>query len=241
MRARGRWLVTLLGVCGFLAFDATPASAHPSDFDTLTIDLLLTPRGVEVIDAALVAAPGPSYLPLPSEDDRRNVAGAILDTLGIKPSRASIDAARSERYHENGFTIRLTDGFSNAGRGELQLETGRLQEIAAARRLSRLKVAVCDASAENLSTILSALTVDVSASRPGRGPDPNPSRGERADCTVWDIAPNDAPVRVRARVVPLALASTGGGQRSARTATVLICIGLALSVAARRLRVIDRA
>lgn len=64
-----------------------PASAHPSDFRTLTIDLIFGQTGLEVIDAAVVESSGPSYEPFPSVELRQAVAEEVLAALDLSMRR----------------------------------------------------------------------------------------------------------------------------------------------------------
>jgi hypothetical protein len=213
---------------------------HTLDFETLTIDLLLTTDGLSVIDAALVAAPGPSYEPFPSEQDRHTVAVAVLQSLGIDPTNANINAAMSDRYHEVGFTVRFATPYTNAGRAEFRLDTGQLQRIVAERHLKQLKVAACDADGDRFtatgSRVPSPFAVQASATAPGRDPDVASARAERLGCIVWALEPTGAPVSIRARVVARTLASTGGGITPIGAAAILIGVGLALCLATKRRR-----
>jgi hypothetical protein len=100
-----------------LAATAQLASAHPSDPSTLTLDLLVDRKGLRVIDAAAQAA---TYDQRPSESQRLIVATAVLDALGVSRDDSDINAAKSDRYHEVGFTVRLRQPFANGsarGRG----------------------------------------------------------------------------------------------------------------------------
>ena len=80
---------------------AAPVGAHPSDFNTLTIDLLISDESI-VIDAAMVQA---TYEPFPTTEEKQIVAVGVLDALGLAGANVDIDADLSDRYHDVGFTI----------------------------------------------------------------------------------------------------------------------------------------
>lgn len=90
---------------------ASVANGQPSDFRTLTIDLIFGPQGLEMIDAAVVEADGPSYQPFPSVEQRQIVAESVLQALGLADADMVIDAELSDRYHEVGFTIDFSQPF----------------------------------------------------------------------------------------------------------------------------------
>ena len=145
------FLVFLFALVLVLLCKTRPVAAHASDFETLTIDFLLTTDGLSAIDAALNSAPGPSYEPFPSEEERRSVAVAVLGSLGIDLAKADINAAMSDRYHEVGFTVRLREAYTNAGSGELRIETAQLQRIASERKVKHLKVSLCDTNGDSFT------------------------------------------------------------------------------------------
>jgi len=167
---------------------ATGAGAHPSDASTLTLDLLLTDRGLVIVDAAAQRA---TYADRPSEDERAAIASEVVDALQIPTGDAEINSATSERYHEVGFTIRLREPVATGTAGELRLQTASLQQIAGANEL-RLKLSVC--SHDEVSQ------VHVDADHPGRPSRPNDA-SERTGCIVWSLAPDDPAVLLTARIV----------------------------------------
>ncbi|MEO8694852.1 MAG: hypothetical protein ABI658_15100 [Acidimicrobiales bacterium] len=167
-----------------------------------------------MIDAALNSAPGPSYEPFPSEDERRDVASAIIQSVSVDPANTSINAASSDRHHEVGFTVRVREAYSNAGRGELRIDTAQLQRLAAERRVKHLKLSLCDTTGDSFTA----------------------SGSERLGCVVWDLEPTGAPVSIRARVASRTLAATGDDLSALGAAMPLICIGFAFCFAAKRCR-----
>jgi hypothetical protein len=175
-----------------------PARAHPSDFRTLTIDLIFGQDGLEAIDAAVVESSGPGYEPFPSLELRQAVAEDVLAALDLSDAAASIDAAMSERYHQVGFLIKFEEPFP--GHQEtFQLDTNTLQAIAENTDLERLKLSVC----ADVSETFNALEID--ASRDGRAP--IYATNERPWCRTWEVAIADSPVTVS--VQALALPQTG--------------------------------
>jgi hypothetical protein len=223
-----------------LSISVRPASAHPSDFETLTLDLLLGPEGLQAIDAAVVSQPGPSYDPIPSEDDRRAVATTVLQALGIPADDAHIDATMSERYHEVGFTISLDQPFASAGDGSLRFETGPLEGIARDTGLKRLKLAVCDGWPDPLVDVRretpsrpASFTLRVDARSPGRESDQE--RQERPGCRVWERIPAaDDELSIRARVTPTDRAETSNNLKSIALGALLLTFALGFVVWMRR-------
>jgi hypothetical protein len=168
---------------------AVPASAHPSDFETLTVDLLMGARGLEGIDAAVV--PGQTYEPLVATGVKHDVATEVLDALDLPPSGVDIDAEMSERYHEAGFVVRF-DEPSLGATAPLSIDTTHLQAIVDDRRLGRLKLSVCGVTqgAEPSEEVLPR--ADVQASERGR----QPVGLDREACEVWVLEPADRPVSI---------------------------------------------
>lgn len=191
---RWRWCVSVVVWVALLVGVPLTASAHPSDFQTLTIDLIFGADGLETIDAAVVESSGPSYGPFPSSEWRQRVAEDVLDAMGLSGFPLSIDSELSERYHEVGFYIVFAEPVSIDGL--LRVETGSIQQIAREANLGTLKLSVCSDSPE----IFSQLEID--ATSPGRGPT-NPA--ERAPCEIWDIPVDDQPVAVTVtfRMLPM--------------------------------------
>lgn len=210
--------VTLVGAVAatFLASAALsstvrPAWGHPSDFSTLTLDLLFGSDGLETIDAAVVSVAGPSYEPLPSEDRRRALALQVLDALGIPLAGAVVDASNSDRYHEVGFSIDLSPPIAYSDRGApFQIQTGRLQQVTEAAGVRWLKLEICELTDEKAADFL------VNGARPGRDHD---ARNDRESCEVWQLAPGDVPLSLIVGIAP-PLAATGNGS----TATVCVAI-----------------
>lgn len=187
-------------MCVIVGLTVAPlsASAHPSDFSTLTIDLIFGQDGLEAIDAAVVESSGPSYEPFPSVELRQAVAEEVLAALDLSDAAASIDAAMSERYHQVGFLIKFDE--PRPGHQEtFQLDTNPLQAIAENTNLQRLKLSVCADASETFNAL------EIHASRDGRAP--IQTTNERPWCRIWEVAIAGSPVTVS--VEALALPLTG--------------------------------
>ncbi len=133
-------------VVAFMVVSPFPALSHPSDFETLTIDLLFGTGGLHAIDAAVVV--GPSYEPGPSVELRDMVAHQVLEALDLSEIPIDIDLENSERYHWVGFTIRFPDP-SLDGRPTLEVDTRPLQDIAADLGVEHLKLSICHGFSES--------------------------------------------------------------------------------------------
>ncbi|MGH9894953.1 MAG: hypothetical protein ACREA0_23820, partial [bacterium] len=158
-----RFFLALLFVIIGITVAPPSASAHPSDFRTLTIDFIFGQDGLEAIDAAVVESSGPSYEPFPSVELRQAVAEEVLAALDLSDAAASIDAEMSERYHQVGFLITFEE--PRPGHQEtFQLDTNHLQAIAEDTNLERLKLSVCAEGSETSNAI------EIHASRDGRAP-----------------------------------------------------------------------
>jgi hypothetical protein len=215
---------------------ASPVSAHPSDFETLTLDLLMGPRGLESIDAAVV--PGTTYEPFIASEVKRDVAMEVLDALDLPMSGVDIDAEMSERYHEVGFLVRFDE---LGARVTLSIATVDLQAIVDDRRLGRLKLSVCGVTqgAEPSEEVLSQ--ADVQASERGR----QPVGLEREACEVWVLEPANTPVSI---AITQPRAAAGGASEAQRDTgssgvspwvpalTVLVAGAVLTSIAAVRWR-----
>lgn len=178
---RPKCCVSLASVVLFLAFYApSPAAGHPSDFGTLTVDVLITGDRIRGIDAAVVPVAGPSYEPFVPVERKRSIAIEILGALEIPADAATIQAEMSDRYHEVGFMVTF---LSTTTKVERVYSKG-FQEIARENGLSRLKLSVCAANDQEIS--------DLDADRLGRPADPG--RGERHGCVVWELSSTDPPV-----------------------------------------------
>src|SRR5262245_56831671 len=118
---------------------SAPAAAHPSDFATLTLDLLVGPDGLEAIDAAVVESAGPSHQPFPTSELKLAVATDVLGALHVPLDQVEIDGETSERYHEVGFLVRFHEP-SFGTELPLSIDTTDLQRIAADRDMSGLKL-----------------------------------------------------------------------------------------------------
>jgi hypothetical protein len=188
-RRRTALLVAGIGLSP-LGLVSAPATAHPSDFATLTLDLLVGPDGLEAIDAAVVESAGPSYQPFPTIELKHAVATDVLEALHVPPDQVDIDAETSERYHEVGFVVRFHEP-SLGTEMPLSIDTTELQHIAANRDLSRLKLSICGITAGNKGPSQSTISrLDIQASQPGQPPtglDP------RQACSVWALTTTDQP------------------------------------------------
>jgi hypothetical protein len=208
--------ITGLAVLAVLPI-ASVASAHPSDFRTLTIDLIFGGQGLETIDAAVVETAGPSYQPFPSVELRQAVALSVLQALGLADFDATIDPEVSQLYHGVGFAISFSEPLPGA-RSSFSFDTGDLQVIAADVNLDYLKVGVCATD----SALFAQLRID--ATRPGRKPVDTPA--ERRNCHIWELATEDSPVLFV--VTPPALPMTGISFVGLLAAGGLLLIGAGL-------------
>jgi hypothetical protein len=208
-----------------------PATAHPSDFETLTLDLLVGPRGLEVIDAAVVESGGPSYEPFPTSDVKRDVALKVLGALDVASNGVVVDPEVSARYHEVGFLVRFKNP-SLGAESPLRIDTTELQELVADETLSRLKLSVCGVAEGANSPDPGALSaLDIRATQPGRPP----AGLDREACEVWTLTPSDQPVSIV--VKPKAAAETGVGVvRATVTALIVLVVGAALLALVPRIR-----
>jgi hypothetical protein len=205
-----------------MELNAAPAHAHPSDFETLTVDLLVGPGGLQAVDAAVVESTGAPY-ETPEPNVRQDVALLVLDQLGVVPDAVDIELD-SERYHWVGFTIRLHQPWLGLS-VPLAIDTSALQRRTAELGLAYLKVSVCgvsDGAARSDPAVLTQLVIE--ATHEGRRP-----RGlDREACTVWRLTPSDEPVRVQVRLTDLAETGTGIGAAVAATAAALLLGALSL-------------
>lgn len=147
---------------------APPADGHPSDFGTLTIDLLIAQGRLTAIDAAVVVSEGPSYEPFPENDLKRQVAANLLRTLELPLEGVHVDVEMSELYHEVGFLVRVEES-SPRRRVPLRIETGDLQSVATDAGMDRLKLSICGASEESPDDEVLA-PLEIRADEPGRAP-----------------------------------------------------------------------
>ena len=197
MTRRLRWRFSLIALCAMTVLGAfpLPAAAHPSDFRTLTLDLIFGPDGLVAVDAAVVEAVGPSYAPFPSAELRQAVAEQVLAALDLATSQASIDAELSERYHEVGFLITFEEPLPGQGEA-FRVDTEQLQAIARNTNLDWLKLSVCAEDSETFNEL------EIQASSDGRAPADNTS--ERSWCQIWKLRTADSPVTisVRSSVLP---------------------------------------
>jgi hypothetical protein len=207
---------------------AAVASAHPSDPETLTVDLLLGPEGLEVIDVAVVA--GVDYEPFPTVEQRRAIADQIMAALGIDEATTNVDSEMGERYHEVGFTIRLKQPFSDTKRKALRTGTAPLQQIARSAGAKWLKLEACDRSApdpfaESPSGTTKksggSFVVRTDADRPGRPS--NIWMNERQACRVWRLKTDGPAFTLTARLTPSSSATSGVN---------LLVVGMAVLIAA---------
>jgi hypothetical protein len=186
VRARRLFAVAILAGTVSVAFPLG-ASGHASDFETLTLDFLFGPKGLEAVDAAVVESKGPGYEPFPASEFKRDIALDVLQSLQVALRTVDIDVEMSERYHEVGFLVRF-DAPSLGVSSPLLIETLRLQQIASKARLSRLKLSMCGvtdgggASDEDMKAEL-----HIQASSAGRPP----VDWDREACQVWSVNTTD--------------------------------------------------
>ena len=186
-----------------LLVPARPAVAHPSDFDTLTLDMLIGPDGLAAIDAAVVQGSGPGYEPFPSATLKRDVADQVLSMLQIPTGGVEIDARASPRYHEVGFHISVADP-SLGQTAALTVDTRDLLELARSHDMEQLKISVCGVADDGEQSDRQVLTdLDIRADRPGHAP----TGQERPNCRIWPVHHRDAALSLV--VAPQQLADTG--------------------------------
>lgn len=199
---------SLASCCRRWAWCRAPATAHPSDFATLTLDLLIGPEGLEAIDAAVVESAGPGYQRFPSSESRDAVATDVLEALRVPLDQVDIDAEHSERYHEVGFLVRFHEPSLGTAM-PLSIDTTDLQLIAAGRDLSRLKLSVCGITAGNKGPSQRTLSgLDVQASQPGQPPATPYPGNDRQACSVWALTTTDQPVSIVINPRPSGTTST---------------------------------
>lgn len=168
---------------------SSPASAHPSDFETLTVDLVFTSSGLHLVDGAVVESEGPAYDPFPTAQLRETVALAVLDAVGLNLADVSVDALSSERYHQVGFTIRLVESPSE-DHTRINLNSQSLQVIAGSHGMKWLKLSICGQDEE----VFGALVLESKTS----SRQPNPQSQERRHCAVWRVGVEEEPIMVSA-------------------------------------------
>lgn len=169
-----------------------PAEAHPSDFETLTLDLLIGVEGLRWVDAAVVESGGPGHEPFPTAGRRHDVAVGVLEALEMPLDHVEIDAEGSARYHEVGFLIEFPRPFLDST-SDLRIDTSDFQRLTADAGLERLKLSVCGASQDPDSADPDVLAgLDVSATQPGR----SPAGIDRPGCEVWTLTPADTAVTI---------------------------------------------
>lgn len=224
---RGMLTATLVGASATPLLPVVVASAHPSDFRTLTLEFRFGSLGsLDVIEGAMVPAAGPSYEPFPTAEQKLTVAVDVLAALGVPTDTVQIDAAVGDLYHEVGFTVRFSKDRAPGGDLALRIDSHPLQQIAEATHLDRLKLSICsvDGGVEALRAL------NIRASRAGN---------DEGGCTVWRLAPTDDPVALSVGSAD-ALAYTGGPSASqvrwtVATAFALILIGVVYLKASDRL------
>ena len=211
-----------------LLVPARPAVAHPSDFDTLTLDLLIGPDGLAAVDAAVVQGSGPGYEPFPSVALKRDVADQVLQVLQIPTSGVEINAQASPRYHEVGFHISFADP-SLGHTASLTVDTRDLQELARSHDMEQLKISVCGVADDGEQSDRQVLDdLDIRADRPGQAP----ALGERAACRIWPVHHQDAALSFV--VTPQQLAETGHATSHAvGLAMLLVLLGWAMRTVRR--------
>lgn len=170
-------------------------TAHPSEFDTLTLDFLFGPKGLEAIDAAVVQSEGPGYEPFPPPDFKRDVALDILQSMHVPLGTVDINVEMSERYHEVGFLVRF-DAPSLGVSSPLLVDSSVLQRIASEARVSRLKLSVCGVTDGAGGSDENALAeLDIRASRAGL----RPRAGDREACRAWSVNTTDESISIEVK------------------------------------------
>jgi hypothetical protein len=184
--------VVALAVVLGLVTTPTPAGAHPSALNSLTLDFIVDQSGLVVIDGAANRA---TYQDAPSPAERSAIAGQVLGAVGIPSDTAQVDDEKSDLYHEVGFRISLHAPFVNATEaGAVRIDSGPLQAIAAS--LGTLTLDVC-------RVVTPGLTLSMDTDRPSTSPDPTGAgapQTDRADCRTWVLGADDPPVVITAHV-----------------------------------------
>jgi hypothetical protein len=211
-------------------------TGHPSDFETLTLDLLIGPDGLEAIDAAVVTSEGPGYEPLPRSELKRDVVLDVLAALDVPLGGVDLEVEMSERYHEVGFLVRFNEP-SLGVEVPLHVETADLQATATEVGLDRLKVSVCGVTDRALSPDHGMLSgLDVQANQVGR----TAISLDRPACDVWTLTPNEQAASIT--ITPHGLAATGFGVTGVAAAAVTaLLVGSALLTVVARLRRLSNA
>jgi hypothetical protein len=205
-----RILVVVAAAALCVGAHAPRAHAHPSDLETLTIDLLLDRGGLVLIDAAANHA---SYQEAPSPEQRVTLAFAVLDALGVPRDSVEVDSENSLLYHEVGFSAWLHQPFANTTvPGELRVDTRTLQSLAR-DSVGSLRLDVCRVSWPDQQLVIDT-EVPPSATASAAA---TTSPSDRRDCSSWRFQPGDAPATLTARVVPL------GPDGVAPRSTQLVC------------------
>jgi hypothetical protein len=149
------------------------------------LDLMFGLTGLEQVDAAMQRA---TYDQRPSELQRRDAAAQVLTALSVPAGHAVVNAAGSDRYHEVGFTIRLTPPLDATRGREVRVGSAGLQSLAESND-QRLKLEICP-----LLGLNPPLNLRIRADRPGRAPDPRAIERER--CEIWTFGATDPPVTI---------------------------------------------
>lgn len=225
-----RWTFVLVAVsAAMMLVQVRSVSAHPSDFETLTLDFLIGPTGLELIEAAVVESSGPGYEPFPSSELKRNLAVGTVDALRVSLSSVEINEEMSERYHEVGFMIHFIEP-SLGGNRALSIDSTKLQQLAADAGLERVKMSVCgvtDGAGASNPSLLSELHIE--SSQGSR----RPAGLDREACRVWTAATTDPPISIvldsqnEAEDLPQPGANVG---RAAAFSLVLLLVGVAVAV-----------
>lgn len=219
-----RLAVVLLGAVMFWGLSAGPAAAHSSDFDTLTVDLLVGSRGLEAIDAAVVVSDSTPYETV-EPAVRADIARQLLALLDVPAGRADIDAQDSERYHWVGFVIRFPQPVLGATT-PIEIDTFQLQALTADLGLGFLKISVCGVSDGPVYSRQVLEELEIEASEEGR----RPTGFDREFCEVWRLQPGDEALSIT--VHPATLPATGTLLTPTMAlAVVLITCGLVLLTA----------
>ena len=208
---------------------ARPAAAHPSDFDTLTLDLLLGADGLVATEAAVVPT-SDGYEPFATPALKREIAVGVLQALDIATSDAEVEADSSPRYHEVGFQASFDDDVFQGQTASWAIPTRPLQDLARNHGMERLKIGVCGVTEEGERSDRQVLEgLDIRADASGR----EPTGQERPACRIWVLHHQDPATSVV--IGPRQLAETGVAiSHAGWLAVVLLLLGWEMRDLARR-------
>jgi hypothetical protein len=200
------------------------AEAHPSNYETLTLDFLIGGDGLKWIDVAVV--PGTSYEPFATVEAKSDIARRILATLNVPVDDVSINPMLSALYHEAGFLITFKQpglGFSS----DLRINSTGIQRIAKDAGTRLLRLDICGAAESPGSSDIDVLSgLDIDAKRPpNRPPDGFEDRGA---CKVWTMTTTEYAASITVRAESLPRTGADGVAAAVFAGLTAIAIGVAM-------------